>query len=290
MSTARAGVCNLPALYSWTSAVLERLGRKPPACPNLINSIRWQRACSPEGMPEVSVRHPPLIVVSNREPYLHVRRTDGSIATVPTTGGVSVALDALMRERGGTWIAHGAGNADAEMVDANDRVTVPPDAPSYTLRRVWLSADEEKHYYNGFANEGLWPLSHTVHVRPRFRSEDWRAYRRVNARFAETVASELTTLGDPGVHPGLSPCDRGGRAARARAGRQDGALLAHPLAASDRLRMCPWRREILRGLLANDLLAFQLESDRRNFLLGVSEELDADVEEGAVTLDGRRTR
>src|SRR5574338_1413993 len=130
-------------------------------------------------MPEVTLQKDagrPLIVVSNREPYLHVHRPDGSIAVVATTGGVAVALDALMRERGGTWIAHGAGNADADVVDSHGRVAVPPKEPSYTLRRIWLSQDEEKRYYNGFANEGLWPLSHIVHVRPRFRSEDWDAY------------------------------------------------------------------------------------------------------------------
>src|SRR5262245_57278093 len=93
----------------------------------------------------------PLIVVSNREPYLHRRRTDGTVVPVPTTGGVAVALDALMRERGGTWIAHGAGEADREVVDAHGRVRVPPDAPAYTLRRVWLTPEEERGYYQGFS-------------------------------------------------------------------------------------------------------------------------------------------
>ena len=146
-------------------------------------------------MPEVSLTASSadsLIVVSNREPYEHTRRADGSIEVAPTTGGVSVALDALMRERGGTWIAAGSGDADAEVVDAHDRVGVPPDAPAYVLRRVWLSADDERRYYDGFSNEGLWPLAHTVHVRPRFRSEDWSAYQRVNKRFAAAVAAELT--------------------------------------------------------------------------------------------------
>src|SRR3954447_18354471 len=99
-----------------------------------------------------------LLVVSNREPYLHQRNAEGSLVTVPTTGGVAVALDALMRERGGTWIAHGAGDADREVVDDHDRVMVPPDQPSYRLRRIWLNAEEEQHYYGGFCNEGLWPL------------------------------------------------------------------------------------------------------------------------------------
>src|SRR5688500_3580007 len=144
-------------------------------------------------MPAVSARHArgPLIVVSNREPYLHRRRTDGTVVPVATTGGVAVALDAFMREARGTWRARGAGEADRDVVDSNGRVRVPPDAPAYTLRRVWLTPDEEHRYYEGFSNEGIWPLCHMVHVQPIFRSEDWDAYRLVNARFAETIADEL---------------------------------------------------------------------------------------------------
>jgi trehalose-6-phosphate synthase len=229
-------------------------------------------------------------VASNREPYLHVRRSDGSIAVAPTTGGVSVALDALMRERGGTWIAYGAGNADADVVDANDRVAVPPDAPSYMLRRIWLSPDEERRYYTGFANEGLWPLAHTVHVRPRFRSEDWAAYRRVNARFAAAVAAELTddrtSVFIQDYHLALVAEDL----RRIEPGVKTSLFWHSPWPHPDRLRMCPWRAEIMTGLLANDLLAFQLERDRRNFLLSVRDELDAEVNRGCVTIAGHTAR
>jgi trehalose-6-phosphate synthase len=244
-------------------------------------------------MPEVSLASSsgrPLIVVSNREPYVHVRRADGSIAVAPTTGGVSVALDALMRERGGTWIAYGAGDADAAVVDANDRVAVPPDEPTYMLRRVWLSADEERRYYNGFSNEGVWPLAHTVHVRPRFRSEDWAAYQRVNARFAAAVAAEMTD-GSSSVfiqdyHLALLAADL----RRLEPGVRCSLFWHIPWPDPDRLRMCPWRAEIMKGLLANDLLAFQLERDRSNFLLAVREELDAEVDRGSVRLGDRTTR
>ncbi|HSC28123.1 MAG TPA: trehalose-6-phosphate synthase [Vicinamibacterales bacterium] len=232
----------------------------------------------------------PLIVVSNREPYLHARRPDGSIVAVPTTGGVAVALDALMRERGGTWIAHGAGKADREVVDANDRVRVPPDAPAYTLRRIWLTHEEERRYYNGFANEGLWPLCHIVHVRPVFRSEDWATYRAINTRFARAIAEELSDAAPPvfiqDYHLALT-------AAELRRERPDvrTAFFWHiPWPHPDRLRMCPWRLDIMKGLLANDLLAFQLERDRRNFLLGVRDELPAEPDRGKIRLNGRTTR
>jgi trehalose-6-phosphate synthase len=244
-------------------------------------------------MPEVSLvgaASRPLIVVSNREPYLHTRRPDGSIAVASTTGGVSVALDALMRERGGTWIAAGAGNADAEVVDDDDRVAVPPNAPSYLLRRIWLSVDDERRYYNGFANEGLWPLAHTVHVRPRFRSEDWTAYRRVNARFAAAVRTELADTTTPvfiqDYHLALVAASLRELEPTVRT-----ALFWHiPWPDPDRLRICPWRAEIMKGLLANDLLAFQLERDRRSFLAGVRDELAADIDAEFVTIDGHTTR
>jgi trehalose 6-phosphate synthase len=233
----------------------------------------------------------PLLVVSNREPYLHTRTDGGGLVAVPATGGVAVALDALMRERGGVWIAHGAGAADRDVVDARDKVRVPPDHPAYELRRLWIDEPTFSAYYGGFANEGLWPLCHMVDVRPQFRSDDWAAYQTVNARFAAAIHEELGGSDAPvfiqDYHLALvTP------ALRAQHPEARTALFWHiPWPYPDRLRICPWRRELVAGLLANDLLAFQLERDRRNFLLAAEEELDADIDAEAsrVGLGGRHT-
>ena len=234
---------------------------------------------------------PPLFVVSNREPYMHTRKPDGTIASTPTTGGVAVALDALLRERGGTWIAHGAGDADRMVVDADDRVRVPPDAPAYTLKRIWLTPEEEQRYYGGFSNEGLWPMCHIAHVRPVFRSEDWAEYRSVNARFADAIASELD---DPAAPVFIQDYHMALVASELRRRRPDAktALFWHiPWPSPDRLRICPWRKEIIAGLLANDLLAFQVDRDRRNFLLCVREEMaEAVIDRSAVKFNGHLTR
>jgi trehalose 6-phosphate synthase len=220
----------------------------------------------------------PLLVVSNREPYIHDRDENGRIAWKPATGGVAIALDALMRERAGVWIAHGSGTADRLVVDARDRVPVPPDAPAYDLRRLWIEEPTFSAYYGGFANEGLWPLCHQVDIRPKFRAEDWAAYQDVNARFAAAIHEELGSSSAPvfiqDYHLALV-------APALRALRPDAAtaLFWHiPWPYPDRLRICPWQQELLSGLLANDLLAFQVDRDRRNFLMAVDEDMDAEVD------------
>src|SRR5579864_6480243 len=131
-----------------------------------------------------------LFAVSNREPLIHVHRQDTIEVMVPASGLVT-AMEPILLACDGTWIAHGSGDADAEVVDEHDRLRVPPDHPQYTLRRVWLSAEEELGYYYGFANEGLWPLCHIAHARPVFRREDWRYYQIVNQRFADAVFEEV---------------------------------------------------------------------------------------------------
>ncbi len=222
---------------------------------------------------EAAEVHPrrPLVVVSNREPYQHDRARDGSVQWSPTTGGVAVALDALMRERGGVWIAHGSGSADRDVVDEHDRVVVPPDQPGYTLRRLWLTAEEAKQYYEGFANEGLWPLCHEAHVRPIFRKPDWERYQQVNDRFADVIEAELPDLSAPVFIQDYHLALVGARLRRRQPGVKTAIFWHIPWPSPDRLRICPWRRELLAGLLGNDLIAFQLERDRRNFLTAARE-------------------
>ena len=243
----------------------------------LVGPVLFRRGLARAG--EIDTQAPrPLMVVSNREPYLHSQAEDGRISVKASTGGVAVALDALMRERGGVWIAHGAGSADRLIVDAADKVSVPPESPSYTLRRLWLEEPTFSAYYGGFANEGLWPLCHVVDVRPKFRSEDWAAYQDVNARFAAAIHAEL---GPSDVPVFIQDYHLALVAPALRALRPDArtALFWHiPWPYPDRLRICPWRRDIVAGLLANDLIAFQLERDRRNFLIAAEEELHAEVE------------
>ncbi|MEQ1760232.1 MAG: trehalose-6-phosphate synthase [Vicinamibacterales bacterium] len=250
-------------------------------------AFRYALARSDEGGGEPR----PMVVVSNREPYVHSQAEDGALTVSATGGGVAVALDALMRERGGVWIAHGSGSGDRAAVDHTDRVMVPPDRPTYALRRLWLNDETFASYYGGMSNEGLWPLCHVVDVRPTFRAEDWQAYQEVNATFARAIHEEL---GESDAPVFLQDYHLTRVAPELRRLRPEAkiALFWHiPWPYPDRLRICPWRREILSGLLANDLIAFQLERDRRNFMLAVEEELGAEVEEESsrVSFEGRRT-
>jgi trehalose-6-phosphate synthase len=224
-----------------------------------------------------------ILVVSNREPYIH-NRTEHGIAVQRPASGLVTAVEPIMRACSGTWIAHGSGTADREMVGEDDCVRVPPDAPTYTLRRVWLSDEEEKGYYNGFANEGLWPLCHIAHVRPVFRSSDWAQYVRVNERFAAAVIKEARTP-DPVIliqdyHFALLP-----RLVREALPRATIITFWHiPWPNSESFGICPWREEILQGLLGSTILGFHTAYHRKNFLETVDRNLEARIEHEASTI------
>ncbi len=224
-----------------------------------------------------------ILVVSNREPYIHVATPEGVQVQRPASGLVT-AVEAVMRACSGTWIAHGAGSADRATVDRNDHVPVPPENPSYTLRRVWLSKEEEQGYYYGFANEGLWPLCHIAHVRPVFRSSDWEEYVKVNQRFADAVIREAHS-DNPVVliqdyHFALLP-----RMVRAVLPKATIITFWHiPWPNPESFGICPWREEILDGMLGSTILGFHTPFHRKNFLDTVDRYLETRIETEASTV------
>ena len=270
---------------------------------SLLRDIERERRSADQGVatdwnPEMlrrllheQLRGDEILLVSNREPYIHVKSERGVEVQRPASGLVT-AVEPVMRACSGTWIAHGSGSADREVVDSRDRLRVPPGEQSYTLRRIWLTEQEERGYYYGFANEGLWPLCHIAHVRPVFRDEDWRQYRRVNERFADAVAQEAKT-DDPVVliqdyHFALLP-----RLVRERLPRATIITFWHiPWPNSESFGICPWRSEILEGLLGSTILGFHTRYHGHNFLEAVDRFLEARIEHesSTVSFGGRLTR
>jgi trehalose 6-phosphate synthase len=224
-----------------------------------------------------------VMVVSNREPYIHLRQDNGIAISRPASGLVT-ALEPIMRACSGTWIAHGSGSADREAVDRNDRVAVPPGDPSYQLRRVWLSSVEEAGYYYGFANEGLWPLCHIAHVRPTFRTSDWKQYVRVNRRFAEAVVRE-TKSPDPIVlvqdyHFALLP-----RMVQEVLPAATIIAFWHiPWPNPESFAICPWREQLLDGLLGSSILGFHTRFHCNNFADTVDRVLEARIDRELFTV------
>jgi alpha,alpha-trehalose-phosphate synthase [UDP-forming] len=231
-----------------------------------------------------------LVVVANREPFLHVHDGD-EIRCVRPASGLATALDPVLRACSGIWVAHGSGDADRQVVDERGRVAVPPENPAYLLRRVWLSKEEEQGYYYGFANEALWPLCHIAYTRPRFDAADWQQYQRVNRQFADAVLEEV--VDEPAVvfvqdyHFALLP-------RMLKEMRPDLVVLQFwhiPWPNREVFRVCPWQEEILDGLLGNDLLSFHIQYHCNNFLETVDRGLESkvDLERFAVTRRGKTT-
>jgi trehalose 6-phosphate synthase len=207
-----------------------------------------------------------LFVVSNREPYMHMRSGRSVEVSVPPSGLVT-ALEPVLVACDGTWIAHGSGTADRDAVDRHSRLRVPPDDPRYTLRRVWLNKEEEEGYYYGFANEGLWPLCHIAHTRPIFRASDWKQYQAVNRKFADALLEEMKDTEKPVVlvqdyHFALLP-----RMIKQKRPDARVAIFWHiPWPNPEAFSICPWQRELVDGLLGADLVGFHIQSHCNNFL------------------------
>jgi trehalose-6-phosphate synthase len=232
-----------------------------------------------------------FIVVSNREPFVH-RHHDGQVECLETAGGLTTALRPILAASGGTWIAHGGGDADRETADEHGRLQVPPDDPSYTLRRIWLSKQQEQGHYYGLSNEGLWPMCHITFTRPVFRESDWERYREVNGIFAEAVLEEAgeapTFVFIQDYHFCLLP-----RMLK-QAGRNKMVIAQFwhiPWPGSETFRLFPWGEELLDGMLGNDMLGFHIRHHCQSFLDTVERHIEArvDRERWTVVRGGKET-
>jgi trehalose 6-phosphate synthase len=306
-----SGVTLLAARLAWRRWVLELrrslLGGASREFLPLVRDVRelaaqlaeergqdvYTGAWSPERLRDTLRRYlhgERVVILANREPYVHERDGAGVRVLHPASGLVT-ALEPVMRACSGTWVAHGSGSADRDTVDAHDRVRVPPGEESYVVRRVWLSEEEEQGYYYGLANEGLWPLCHVAHTRPTFRAEDWERYVAVNQRFADAVCAEVDR-DDPIVlvqdyHFALAP-----KMIRARLPRATIITFWHiPWPNAERVGICPWREELLAGLLGSSIIGFHTQQHCNNFIDTVDLFMESriDREATAVVQSGRRT-
>ncbi|MDP3041657.1 MAG: trehalose-6-phosphate synthase [Candidatus Omnitrophota bacterium] len=234
----------------------------------------------------------PLFVVSNREPYMHVFDENmGKETCIRPASGVVTAIHPILSACGGTWIAHGSGNSDRKFVNSKDKLGVPPEDNRYILKRVWLSKEEEQGYYYGFSNEGLWPLCHNTHTRPVFKESDWRMYKEVNQKFADSILNELPASSPlifiQDYHFTLLPKMIKDKRPDAKV-----ALFWHiPWPTPEAFMICPYQNEILEGMLGCDLIGFHLQNHCNNFLDTVNRLLESrvDIEKFSVVRSGKET-
>ena len=224
-----------------------------------------------------------VVIVANRKPLPAGPGPNGAGASQSVSGLLS-ALIPLIEVSGGTWIGHGHRDGDSERdserdsdsenenenegaaAQRNGPVMASASRPSYRLRNVEIQAQDYKRYYNGFSNQGLWPLCHITYTQPQFKQADWQAYCRVNQRFAEAVLEE--TQGQQAIvfiqdyHLSLL--------SSLLKKKNPNLLIAQfwhiPWPHHDQLRTCPFQQEIVSGLLGNDLLGFQTANNCANFL------------------------
>ncbi|MDO8428320.1 MAG: trehalose-6-phosphate synthase [Candidatus Diapherotrites archaeon] len=217
-----------------------------------------------------------LLLASSSEPYVHFYH-GGEINWRTAVGGVATAFDAFMSAYGGTWVALGLGTADANVIDNQNNISVPPNAPAYTLKRVMVTSKEEEGFLALSSNTALWPLSHVVYVRPQFSEDAWLQYRKVNQKLAEALSAECTQntavwLND--YH--LSLCAQYFK--KLQPNVPTGFFWHIPWPSYEIFKICPWHKEILEGLLGADLIGFHTQGYVKNFLYTVEKTLSCKVD------------
>jgi len=231
-----------------------------------------------------------FLVVSNREPYIHTMSA-AKVACNRPVSGLTEALDPVMRASRGTWVAWGSGDADRKVVDSHNRVSVPPEKPEYTLRRVWLTEADVEGFYYGFSNEALWPLCHVTFTPPIFRESDWNTYKKVNQIFAEAVIQEVADRKAVVLVQDYHFALLSRLIKEQKPKLTIGQFWHIPWPTHEIFRTCPWQEEILDGLLGNDLLGFHTQSYCNNLLETVERNLETKIDRDkfAVTYRGKAT-
>ena len=233
-----------------------------------------------------------FFVVSNREPYMHViDETTGVTRCIRPASGVVTAIHPILCACGGTWVAHGSGNADKKFVNSKDKLGIPPEDNRYILKRIWLTKEEEEGYYYGFANEGLWPLCHNTHTRPIFREKDWQVYKSVNQKFADSVLEELPA-GAPFIFIQDYHFTLLGKMIKEKRPDATIALFWHiPWPNPESFSICPYQKEILDGMLGCDLIGFHVQNHCNNFLDTANRLLESrvDTEKFSIVRFGKET-
>ena len=226
---------------------------------------------------EMAAQNFKIIIASNREPVIHTPTEHGIKAVRPASGLVT-ALEPIVKAVHGTWVAHGSGPADWQVVDSRGRIGIPSEHPEYTLRRVWLTRREEAGYYYGLSNNALWPLCHIAYTRPIFRRSDWEHYRAVNEKFCDAILDEAgeerAVVFIQDYHLALLP--------RLLKNRRPDLIVMQfwhiPWPNREAYRILPWGEELLDGLLGNDILGFHVQYHCNNFLDTVDRAIEAKVD------------
>jgi len=202
-----------------------------------------------------------VINVSNRLPVL-IRKHAGGARVERSSGGLATALDAGWRDRAGVWIGW-AGTSPTQHIEP--LLLKASQTRPYTLRSVSLTEDDIAKFYSGFANEIIWPLFHDMPSRCNFDPEYWESYQRVNRKFAKAVAETATADDFVWVHDyHLMLTADAMRQAGVRVPM--GFFLHIPFPGQDVFEKLPWKKPILKSLLEFDVIGFQSDHDRSNFV------------------------
>ena len=205
------------------------------------------------------IKNSNIMVVSNRLPFILKKSADGKIEIGQGAGGLVTAMAPILKDRGGKWIGW-PGYAEESDVDGSMLPQIHSAASGYSVIPVMITSDELKNYYEGFSNSIIWPLFHDSTDKCNFVPKYWQSYKTVNTKFASTVCHNVDDLDFIWVHD-YQLILVGAQLRKKQVENHIGFFLHIPFPPIDTFARCPWRHDLLTGMLEYNILGFQTIQD-----------------------------
>lgn len=226
-----------------------------------------------------------FITVSNRLP-VSVSKQNGKLVYTHSSGGLATAMSSVDVGAAGEQLWIGWPGIASDDLTSGDKAAITRKLKEFGCFPVFLSRNQVANFYEGYANDTLWPLFHYFQSTAQYNETYWRSYRSVNTLFAKAVAKMAqpnATIWVHDYHFLLLP-----QQLRSYLPESSIGFFLHiPFPSYEIFRLLPERREILEGLLGADLVGFHIYDYARHFLSSVLRILGYEHVNGTIALRER---
>lgn len=224
------------------------------------------------------------IIIANRLP-IRIERKNKELIIKESEGGLATGLQSVCKNKNNIWI----GWPGIVPKNQQEKDFINAELLKRNLIPVYLTEQEVKCFYEGFANEIIWPICHYRPSYTVYKKENWEFYEIVNKKFATTCmyfSTQADTIWVHDYHLMLLPYYIKKQNPKIKVG-----YFQHiPFPTHEIFKAIPWRKDLLEGILAADLVGFHTPKDKQYFMNTCKEILNYSHSNTHIFLENKQTK